>query len=187
MSQFTLKYTFSLLCFCFSSVGVIVLTLSVCVSVCVYVCQSHTTDWTDGPTYRLEWHGGKVEGQVKVKGQRSRSRSSGHNTIYRRFWLMYWCKDLPTKRQRNTTWGVSKYIVACHLSSQDLQVMVAWGHGWRAGTTHWLKPPTYWATKNTPNRILILALERVQTGHEVFETNGARGVTLHTTVLVWWI
>ena len=48
------------------------------------------------------------------------------------------------------------------LPSQGLQVTVVWGHGWRApkraGTAHWLKPPTYWATKNTPNRILVLTL-----------------------------
>ncbi len=51
-----------------------------------------------------------------------------------------------------------------------------------------LKPPTYWATKNTPIRILVLALvfflplvsptkcncNFAPTGHEAFETNGAR-------------
>ncbi len=36
------------------------------------------------------------------------------------------------------------HIVACHLTGE---------HGWRAPkrarTAHWLKPPTYWVTKNT--------------------------------------
>ena len=55
-------------------------------------------------------------------------------------------------------------IIYCRVpASQALQVTVAWGHGWRApkhaGTAHWLKPPTYSATKNTPNRILVLTLE----------------------------
>ncbi len=42
---------------------------------------------------------------------------------------------------------------------QGLQVTVAWGHGWKApkcaGTACWLKPLTYWVTKNKPNRILV--------------------------------
>ena len=52
-----------------------------------------------------------------------------------------------------------QYIVACHLPrGSKLQWREDMGGGLpkRAGTAHWLEPPTYWATKNTPSRISVL-------------------------------
>ncbi len=51
------------------------------------------------------------------------------------------------------------YIVTCHLPRcSELRWCEDMGGGLPnvQGTAPWLKPPAYWVTKNTPNRILIL-------------------------------
>ncbi len=75
------------------------------------------------------------------------------------FWLDFIMNHLIHRVHNSSKWD----IYCCVPPSQGLQVMVAWGHGWKAsklaGTAHWLKPPTYWSTKNTPNRILVLTIK----------------------------
>ncbi len=65
----------------------------------------------------------------------------------------------PKERQlQKSCVSFGEECILSRATSLGLQVTVAWEHGWRAPkcaeTAHWLEPPTYWAIKNTSNRIL---------------------------------
>ncbi len=64
--------------------------------------------------------------------------------------------------------------------TQGLQVTVAWGHRSKApkrtGIVRWLKPPTYWVAKNTPNRIFFSwVCSRLDERPGLNSTSGVRG------------